>query len=84
MEEAQEKKEATQRRDKIRMTVRHPRQPMSMHQDVRLQDRDPKLWSIKGKIVAIRPSGKSYIVRTKAGTYLRGMRFIKADHTGCE
>ena len=34
--------------------------------------------------MAICPSGKSYIVRTKAGTYLRGMQYIKADHSGSE
>ena len=34
--------------------------------------------------MAIRPSGKSYIVRTKAGTYLRGIKYIKADHSGSE
>ena len=46
-----------------------------------LQDRDTKLWTLRGKVVAIRPSGKSYIVRTRTGNYLRGMRFIKADKT---
>ena len=29
--------------------------------------------------MAIRPNGRSYIVKTDTGTYLRGIRFIKAD-----
>ena len=50
-----------------------------MHLLVLMQDQQTKFWSIRGKVVAIRPSGKSYIVRTKNGNYLRGIRYIKVD-----
>ena len=79
MEGAQEKKEAAQRRSVDKRTTRHPRKMLAMHQAVLMQDQKTKLWSIRGKIVAIRPSGKSYIVRTKTNTYLRGIRYIKED-----
>ena len=81
MGEAEEQKEMTQCRNRVRNTVRHPRQPMALHQNVLLQDRDTKLWCIKGKVMAIRPNGRYYIVKTEPSTYLRGMQFIKADLT---
>ena len=52
---------------------------MALHQHVLLQDRESKKWSIKGQIMAIRPNSRSYVVRTEDGTYLRGIRFVKAD-----
>ena len=84
MEVAQEKKEASQRRSRDKRTTRHPRKMLAMHQSVLMQDQKTKLWSISGKVVAIRPSGKSYIVRTKNGTYLRGIRYIKVDRSGAD
>ena len=54
----------TQHRNLVRNTVRHPRQPMALHQNVLLQDRDTKLWCIKGKVMAVITSGWSYIIKT--------------------
>ena len=77
--EAKAKKEAVQRRNMDRKTTRHPRKMLAMDQDVLLQDQQTRLWSIKGRIVQVRPSGKSYIVRTDNGRYLRSIKFIKPD-----
>ena len=33
----------------------------------------------KGQIMAIRPNERSYVVRTESGTFLRDIRFVKAD-----
>ena len=79
MDEAVEHKERSQRRCRVRATVRHTQAPMALHQNVLLQDRDSKLWSIRGQIMSIFPNGRSYVVRTENGTYLRGIRFIKPD-----
>ena len=73
IDEAEEQKERSQQRNRVKATVRHTRAPMALHQNVLLQDRDSKIWSIRGKIMAIQPNGRSYIVRTDTGTYLRGI-----------
>ena len=81
MDEAVEQKERSQKKCRIRSTVRHARAPMALHQNILLQDRESKLWSIRDQIMSIRPNEHSYVVKTKSGTYLRGIRFIKADNT---
>ena len=78
IKEAIRQKEESQRKCRVRGTVRHTRQPMSLHQNVLLQDRESKQWLIKGRVVAIRQNGRSYVIQTENGTYLRGMRFVKA------
>ena len=78
IKEAIQQKEDSQRKCRIRGTVQHTRPPMALHQNVLLQDRESKQWSIKGQVVAIRPNGCSYVIQTENGTYLRGMRFVKA------
>ena len=49
-----------------------------MGQRVWLQDQGTKRWSIGGAIKSIRNSGKSYVVETNSGAYLRNRRYIKA------
>ena len=79
IQEAIEQKEASQRRSRVKATVKYDRPPMALHQHVLLQDRESKEWSINGQIMAIRPNGRSYVVRTESGTFLRGIRFVKPD-----
>ena len=74
-----QQKEDSQRRSRVRATVNHATPQMALHQHVLLQDRESKEWSIKGQIRAIRPIGRSYVVRTESGTFLRGIRFVKPD-----
>ena len=81
---ARESKEAAQRKSADKRTTHHPRKMLEMHQDVFLQDQQTKLWSIRGQIVQIRPSGKSYVVRTNNGRFLRGIKYIKADPAGAQ
>ena len=79
MYEVIEQKEASQRRGRVMSTVRHARTPMALQKNLLLQDRETKMWSIKGQIMSIRPNGGSYVVRTEDITYLLGIQFIKAD-----
>ena len=44
----------------------------------RSQDQQTKKWSIEGVIKSIRNGGRSYVVETENGAYLRNRRFIKA------
>ena len=52
--------------------------PLSLGQRVWLQDQNTKRWSIGGVVKSIRNGGKSYVVETHRGAYLRNRRYIKA------
>ena len=43
-----------------------------------MQDQNTKRWSIGGVVKSIRNGGKSYVVETHRGAYLRNRRYIKA------
>ena len=71
-----QEKEDSQRKCRVRGTVRHARPTMALHQHVLLQDRETKEWTIKGQVVSIRLNGR--VIQTANGTYLRFIRFVKA------
>ena len=76
--------EAEKARDKVQEYYtaqrqnRSPNKPLVMGQRVWLQDQQTKKWSIEGVIKSIRNMGRSYVVETENGAYLRNRRFIKA------
>ena len=76
--------EAERARDKVQEAYTNRRQTRSaskqlaLDQKVWLQDQQSKKWSIEGVIKSIRDGGRSYVVETDGGAYLRNRRFIKA------
>ena len=71
-------------RDKAQETYtaqRHTRsasKPLEMGQRVWLQDQQAKRWSIEWVIKNIRDGGRSFVMETSGGAYLRNRRYIKA------
>ena len=49
-----------------------------MGQRIWLQDQQTKRWTIEGVIKSIRDGGRSFVVETGSGAYLRNRRYIKA------
>ena len=76
--------DAEKARDKAQETYTAQRQtrsaskPLGMGQRVWLQDQQTKRWTIEGVIKSIRDGGKSFVVETSGGAYLRNRRYIKA------
>jgi hypothetical protein len=46
-------------------------------QEVLLQNIKTKLWKIKGEIVEVRSLGRSALVQTETGIFLRNQRFMR-------
>ena len=76
--------DAEKARDKVQEAYTEKRQtrstskPLGMGQRVWLQDQQTKRWTIDGTIKSIRDGGRSYVVETSGGAYLRNRRYIKA------
>mgnify|MGYP003320628885 CR=1 FL=1 len=76
--------DAEKARDKVQETYTAQRQtrstskPLGMGQRVWLQDQQTKRWTIDGVIKSIRDGGRSFVVETSGGAYLRNRRYIKA------
>ena len=76
--------DAEKARDKAQETYTAQRQtrsaskPLGMGQRVWLQDQQTKRWTIEGVIKSIRDGGRSFVVETSGGAYLRNRRYIKA------
>ena len=76
--EAEQARDKTQESYTAQCQTRPPSKPLMMGQRVWLQDQQTKKWSIEGVIKSIRNGGRSYVVETENGAYLRNRRFIKA------
>ena len=54
----------------------HSLAPLQPGDRVHVQDTISKTWTIDGKIIRLRPSGRSYDVETPGGTFARNRRFL--------
>ena len=58
----------------------HDLPPLKVDDDVRIYHHDKQNWSIKGKIIQLADTGRSYIIRTHNGSVLaRNRKHIKID-----
>ena len=78
VEKAEQARDRVQEAYTTQRQTRSASKPLVMGQRVWLQDQGTKRWSIGGVVKSIRNSGKSYVVETNSGAYLRNRRYIKA------
>ena len=81
IEEAEKARDKAQEAYTAQRQTRSTSKPLSLNQKVWLQDQQTKRWTIDGIIKSIRDGGKSYVVETDGGAYLRNRRYIKAACT---
>ena len=71
-------------RDKVQQEYTERRQtrsqskPLALGDRVWMQDQNTKKWTIEGVVKSQRNNGKSYVVETATGAYLRNRRYLKA------
>ena len=78
MEDAEKARDKVQEAYTTQRQTRSTSKPLGMGQRIWLQDQQTKRWTIDGVIKSIRDGGKSYVVETSGGAYLRNRRYIKA------
>ena len=78
VEKAEKARDKVQEAYTAQRQTRSTSKPLVMGQRVWLQDQQTKRWSIEGVVKSIRGHGKSYVVETNSGAYLRNRRYIRA------
>ena len=78
IEKAEAARDRVQEAYTAQRQTRSASKPLSLGQRVWLQDQNTKRWSIGGVVKSVRNGGKSYVVETHSGAYLRNRRYIKA------
>ena len=75
IEENQKERRHQETKGRVERTKRLPLPPLPRDSEVWMMDKSNK-WTIPAKVLAARPNGKSYILETNKGIYLRKRKYL--------
>ena len=76
IEENQKERRHQETKGRVERTKRLPLPPLPRDSEVWMLDKSKK-WTIRAKVVGARPNGKSYILETNKGIYLRKRKCLR-------
>ena len=76
IEEKQRERRRQEIKGRVERTKRLPLPPLPRDSEVWMMDKSNK-WTIPAKVLAARPNGKSYILETNKGIYLRKRKYLR-------
>ena len=76
IEQNQRERREQEIKGRIERTKRLPLPPLSRDSEVWMLDKNNK-WTISATVVGARPNGKSYILETNKGIYLRNRKYLR-------